>query len=406
MGHLAREVDKVLGHGVPLLGKHPVEHLTLLGVTEDGGLVLLVEVLVRLKVGGHLGPVGDGRVVVDDVVVLVPDVVAAVENGDRVDVLVGGIIRVDPGVPHVADAGKEEVGLAVGKEQVEERERPVPAPGEGHKAVEEGHAVKLLEGECVLAALAEHENRRDAHPVEGEAGHVDKEAVKVGAIEVQVGVDIVDVVVPAVVDLVVADAVRVGNLAVDRAGDPLHPPPVEDLQGTLPHSEVVVALLVNEHVQMRKEAEAGPNAQKVVHQEGRDFKAVRRVARIRPVEPVDGPGAEEENPGDVRVVAGIAQEGLAGRNRKGADEVGEALEKRDGIVDSLHEEPGAVCSDNEDGHGGANEEHLQHANGRPDGVGDKKPRKGMPLGSILVLDKAARRLALLCHRSHAACAQC
>lgn len=373
---LAVEVDEVLGEGVPLGGEDPVDEKAFLAVAEDGGgalAVLLFGFLVEL-VG--LGPVDEGGVVVDDVVVFVPDVVLAVEDGDGVDVLVGGVLGLDEGVPEVAHGAEEGDGLAHGVDEVGEDEEQAGVAGDDAHAEEPpGLAEEDLGGEAVFCALEEEGEARDAGPVEEEAGEPEDVVGEDGAVQVDVGVDVIGVVVPAMVDLVVAGGVGAGHGAVEEA-DPHGVDAVEGGEGTLEEALVGVALLVDEDLVVGEEAVAGAEAEKVVDDHGRELEAVGHVALVGDVGEDGEDEGLEDGPGEEGVVAGIDHDDL-GEGMRGAVDTVAGLRVELGADGRAHEVADHLAGDGgeEDerdaGHG--DEEERDAAHGEPGGVGEEAP---------------------------------
>jgi hypothetical protein len=311
----------VIGKLLPLTAEHPVEHFTFFGVFEDGGALFLVHVHVLLVVVRDLAPVGLWRVVVYHVVVLVPDVVKAVENGNRVDVLVGGVLRVHPRMPQIAviikdicvrekrtrykctppsremvryeetrrasahaqigycggglchikierehtgkqrvwmgerereqtelkqgslpNTTKEDHALEVREQPVHQAEGRVQVVEQRRQAIVDGHALEHLSGETPLPALHEQNQRSDTSPVGSETRQVDEEGAELCSVQIQVGVHIFEVVVPAMVDLVVGDTIRVRHLAVELAHPELDHV-VEHTPRSMEQTMMIVSLL-------------------------------------------------------------------------------------------------------------------------------------------------------------------
>mmetsp|Transcript_2885 Transcript_2885/g.6650 ORF Transcript_2885/g.6650 Transcript_2885/m.6650 type:complete len:582 (-) Transcript_2885:27-1772(-) len=330
VGEGVLHVDEEVGHLVPLLPEHPGEEHPLLAVGEDGGPALDVVGLVPVEGVGHLGPVDEGLVVVDHVVILVPDVIVAAEDGHGVDVLVGRVGLLREGVPHVGDAAEEGDGLDVGVEPVgPEEEGAALVPDEGGEAVVVQHAVEHHFEEAVLLALPEEEDGAEAGPVGDEAGEPQDEAGDAeGAVDVHVGVDVAGIVVPAVVDLVVGGAVGVGDGPVEGADeggvDVVGEGPAEGFgerdalaggeEGPGVAVEAVlggVALDVGEALVMREEAIPGTQAHQMVQQEGGDLEAVRLVAVEGPVEQQRDAEQAVGHPRQVRRISRVEEDAPA-----------------------------------------------------------------------------------------------
>mmetsp|Transcript_63579 Transcript_63579/g.197307 ORF Transcript_63579/g.197307 Transcript_63579/m.197307 type:complete len:282 (-) Transcript_63579:270-1115(-) len=248
--------------------------------------------------------------VVHDVVVLVPDVVVAVEDGHGVHVLVAWVRLLYESVPDVGDGAEEEVGLHMGVDPVEQAEGGAPGPQQGRDAVVDRHAAQELAHEAPLLALDEQRCWADADPVEGEAGNVHEERAKPGAVHVQVCVHVINVVVPAVVDLHVRDGVVHGNNPVERR-DPPFDDAVHVTQGPLEEPPMVVACLMNERMCVGEELETRAKAQDVVDEEGGELEAVQIVAPHGPEEQSRGDDAQKGDPRDVRVIPGVLHQQAA-----------------------------------------------------------------------------------------------
>mmetsp|Transcript_24236 Transcript_24236/g.42913 ORF Transcript_24236/g.42913 Transcript_24236/m.42913 type:complete len:355 (-) Transcript_24236:469-1533(-) len=109
MTELSRQIYELLRHLVVLGQNDEEKHLEGVGVSKHSGDVLLVlsllEVLVvQLRV---LGPVCARVLMVHDVVVLIQDINRPVEDRDRADVFVFGIIGVEECVPAPLDASQQ-----------------------------------------------------------------------------------------------------------------------------------------------------------------------------------------------------------------------------------------------------------------------------------------------------------
>lgn len=375
----AVEVNEVFSECVPLVAEDPGDELTLFAVTEDGGgafTVLFFGLLVEVL---GFGPVDEGGVVVDDVVVFVPDVVLSVEDGDGVDVLVCWVFGLDEGVPQVAHGSEEGDGFAHGVDEVGDAEEEAGLlDDEGHTQGPPNLAEEDFGGEAVFRALEEEGEAGDACPVQQEAGEPEDVVGEVGAVEIDVAVNIVGVVVPAVVDLVVSGGVGSGHGTVEISA-PHGVEAVDDGPWSLEEALVVVAFLVDENLVVSKEAEAGSEADEVVEEHGGELEAGNEVALVGEVGTEGNDGALEDGPWEVRVVAGIDHDDLGGLAGESVDEVaGLSVE----LAASLGAHAGADdftgdCggeNENHAGDGDANE--TDQAHGEPSAVGEEAPGEG------------------------------
>mmetsp|Transcript_61332 Transcript_61332/g.179881 ORF Transcript_61332/g.179881 Transcript_61332/m.179881 type:complete len:626 (-) Transcript_61332:92-1969(-) len=322
VAELAVQVHEVLGHGVPVALEHPLQELPLFGVPEDGGRHRGVLVAVPLEVRRGVAPVRVGRVVVDHVVVLVPHVVVAIQDGHGIHILVARVVDLHEGVPHVGDAAEDHACLDVGEDPVDEAEGGVPPEEQRRHAVVRDLAREQLLQEEPLLPLHEERDRAEPRPVEREAGRVEEEGERVRAVQVQVRVHVVDVVVPPVVDLHVRHVVVPGDHPIERADPPLVGA-VQALERALEEAPVGVPLLVHEGVDVREKLHARAHAADVVDAEGGELQAVLRMLSHGPEEKARDAGAQEEHPRDVGVVARVEQHEAPERPRHAPHHLGD-----------------------------------------------------------------------------------
>mmetsp|Transcript_86178 Transcript_86178/g.266855 ORF Transcript_86178/g.266855 Transcript_86178/m.266855 type:complete len:484 (-) Transcript_86178:26-1477(-) len=322
--------------------------------------------------------------VVHNVIVLVPDVVVPIQDGHRVHVLIARIGLLHKGVPQVGDGAEQDTGLHVRIHPVDDAEDGVPAEQRQGGAVVRRHAEKQLLQQAPLLALHQEGQRAQAGPVQGEAGRVDEERAEHRAVEVQVGVHVVDVVVPSVVDLHVRNAVAVRHHPVERRDPPLHDA-VEALKGPAEEALVVVPRLVDQGVRVAEELEARAAAQDVVDGERGELQAVDAVPPHGPEEERGREGAEEEHPGDVGVVPRVLQQRAAQGARDAPHELrdpgaqrGEAGMLPDGLQRE-HRGHGHAYGDRRDRR---DEEDLQETPQPRHGVRQPVPREGLPAQGV------------------------
>mmetsp|Transcript_75053 Transcript_75053/g.169925 ORF Transcript_75053/g.169925 Transcript_75053/m.169925 type:complete len:363 (+) Transcript_75053:232-1320(+) len=296
--HGAVQVHKVFCHSLEVFGKHHLQEHPFLGVAENSGVALGVVVNVFLVGLGHVAPVDVGLVVMDHVVVLIPNVVVPFQDGERVDVLVVWVGLLHKSMPEVGDGAQESYRLSVRVQPVEEAERSVPLPEHESNAVVVDHAVDLLRKEVPLLALRKQHHAADASPVQHEPWHVDEEGAGQRAVQVQVRVQVTDIVVPAVVDLHVSNGEAVGHHPVEGGAPPLDKG-IEDLERCLEEALVIMTSLVDEGVGMAKKLEARANAQDVVKGQRGELQAELVVTPHGPGENTGRVEAEDRHPWNV-----------------------------------------------------------------------------------------------------------
>mmetsp|Transcript_66844 Transcript_66844/g.195458 ORF Transcript_66844/g.195458 Transcript_66844/m.195458 type:complete len:222 (-) Transcript_66844:838-1503(-) len=208
-------------------------------------------------------PVTVRRVVVHHVVVLVPDIVVPLKDGHGVHVLVAGIRLLHEGVPKVGDGTQKHTGLHVRVYPVDDAEDRIPEEQGQRNTVIHHHADDQLPEQGPLLSFPKEGDGAQSSPVQSEARRVDEEGAEHSAVEVQIGVHVVDVVVPPVVDLHVGDAVVVWHHPVEWRDPPLDHT-VEALKWSTEEALVVVSRLVNNGVGMCEELEAWADTQDVV----------------------------------------------------------------------------------------------------------------------------------------------
>mmetsp|Transcript_149035 Transcript_149035/g.361886 ORF Transcript_149035/g.361886 Transcript_149035/m.361886 type:complete len:222 (-) Transcript_149035:859-1524(-) len=208
-------------------------------------------------------PVTVRRVVVHHVVVLIPDVVMPLKDGDGVHILVAWIRLLHKSVPEVGDGAKQHTGLHMRVDPISNTEDRVPDEEGQRGTVVHHHAHDQLPQQGPLLPLPKEGYGAQASPVKSKARRVDEEGAEHSAVEVQIGVHVVDVVVPPVVDLHVGDAVVVWHHPVEWRDPPLDHT-VEALKWSTEEALVVVSRLVNNGVGMCEELEAWADTQDVV----------------------------------------------------------------------------------------------------------------------------------------------
>mmetsp|Transcript_1480 Transcript_1480/g.4031 ORF Transcript_1480/g.4031 Transcript_1480/m.4031 type:complete len:261 (-) Transcript_1480:833-1615(-) len=254
-----------------------------------------------LEVRRRISPVAVGCMVVDDMVILVPDVVVPLQDGNGVHVLVARVRLLHEGVPEVGNGTEQHASLHVGIDPIGQAEEWTPAPDEHGDAVISRHALEQLPQQSPLPTLCEQGCRAQAGPIECEARRVNQEGAQHRAIQVQVRVHIIDVVVPPVVDLHVGDAVVVGHHAVEGRDPPLDYA-IEALETASEKTLVVVPSLVDNGVRVGEELEAWANAEDVVDGKRGELQAVRGMPPERPEEKRRREETKDEQPRQVGVV--------------------------------------------------------------------------------------------------------
>lgn len=205
LGHLAGEVDVVLGQLVPQAQQDEDRQLHDGDGAEDRSLVLLVLLDLRLLVRGEVAVVDGGGVVVRHVVVLAENVLLAVDDGrcvHHLDVL-AFLVVLQEAVEADVDEG-EEVGHAEHRLQVEpEQERDRASQRQQRDA--EGHvrddAVRQEIGLLAHAVDAEVLDRGVADHVQQDAVHVEHEVPEAGAVKVPEVEGVADPSIHPMVDL-------------------------------------------------------------------------------------------------------------------------------------------------------------------------------------------------------------
>lgn len=170
--------------------------------------------------------------VVLDVEVLAVEGIVAVDDSDRLDVLVVDVVRVDKRVPRVVDSSEVVGGLQGRDPEVHDREERVnkgrercehavlrnnPRQLEIVVAVVPGKILARAKPDPLSKVLADCE----PHPELPEIAHVPDERAGLGAVEVERRRGIAVVVALAVVDLNVPDAVVLRRVAVEERQPPL-----------------------------------------------------------------------------------------------------------------------------------------------------------------------------------------
>mmetsp|Transcript_92899 Transcript_92899/g.268249 ORF Transcript_92899/g.268249 Transcript_92899/m.268249 type:complete len:297 (-) Transcript_92899:810-1700(-) len=262
--------------------------------------------------------------VVHHVEVLVPHIVVTVQDSDGIDILIAGVGLLDEGVPQVGDGAQQNASLHVREEPVHDAEHGVPKEQHEREAVIRDHSIEQLRDQRELPALDEQGQRAQSHPVKREPGHIQEERQRVRALQVQVGVHVVHVVVPTVVDLHVRDIVVPGHDAVEWPDPPLAEA-VQNPEGALEEAPVGMPLLVCQGVDMREDLQARADAHQMVDGERRELQPVLGVAIQRPKEEDRRQDPSDGHPRQVGVVAGVAHGEAGERPRDGAHELRDAL---------------------------------------------------------------------------------
>mmetsp|Transcript_26103 Transcript_26103/g.55479 ORF Transcript_26103/g.55479 Transcript_26103/m.55479 type:complete len:459 (-) Transcript_26103:215-1591(-) len=369
------------GHRIPILLEHPLEQHTLLCVVENGGVHSGIEVPILLKVSGHLCPVRIGGVVVHNVVVLVPHVVVAIDDGNGVDILIAGIGLLHEGVPQVGDGAQQDAGLHVGEEPIHHCEDWVPPKEQQGDTVVGSHSEQQLLDEPPFLSLDEQRKGAESSPIKGKPGDVQKEGQGVGSVQVQVGVDIVDIVVPTMVDLHVGDVVVPGHDTVEGANPPFHSA-IQDLEDAFEEATVGMPFLVGKGVNVCEELKTWAHSNQVVDAHSRKFKTVVGMALEGPEEEARCDSAQPDHPRQVGMVAGVAKHELAKRSRDAAHQLwhdqSQFLQPRLApfSLQQLHQGNGNHDLNTEDR---GDEQNLDETPRKGHGVGQILPREWPPI---------------------------
>mmetsp|Transcript_150024 Transcript_150024/g.482158 ORF Transcript_150024/g.482158 Transcript_150024/m.482158 type:complete len:452 (-) Transcript_150024:535-1890(-) len=371
----------MLGHHVPIPLEHPLQQLALLAVAEDGGSHRGVLLTVLLEVRGGVAPVRVRGMVVHHVVVLVPHVVVAIQDRHRVHVLVTGVRLLDEGMPQVGDGAKQDAALHVREDPVDQSEHRVPPQQQQRDAIVGTHAQRQLLNERPLLALDEQGQRAQAGPIQSKPGHVQEERKRVRAVQVQIRVDVVDIVVPAVMDLHMRDPVVPRHDTVEGPNPPFRNA-IEDLEDAAKEPTMGMPLLMSQRVDVREELQARAHTEQVVDAQCGKLQAVVGVPLERPEEERGGEDPEEEHPGQIRVVPGVPQHEAAQRPRDRAHELRQSLAQPGAALLAplgLQQFHGRDGRDDLDGHDWCYEEHFQNTPREGNRVGKVDPRERPPV---------------------------
>merc|ERR1712000_552609 len=110
------------------------------------------------------------EMMVNNMIILIEDIVVAIQDGYGVHVLICGVFGIDKGVPEIGDGTEETNRLQVRIDHIGEAEGHTALHGNKYcKAIEEEHAEQHPRCKAVLTPLQEEDDGGHTCPVQEEA---------------------------------------------------------------------------------------------------------------------------------------------------------------------------------------------------------------------------------------------
>mmetsp|Transcript_21284 Transcript_21284/g.31677 ORF Transcript_21284/g.31677 Transcript_21284/m.31677 type:complete len:224 (-) Transcript_21284:537-1208(-) len=200
----------------------------------------------------------------NDMVVFIPNIIMTIDNSHRAHIWVVRVFWVNPTMPHVRNTCKEDGCFEKWKNKIGQCKFPIKEKQQCHDGIVVEHASSHFSCKFVLFVKQKVNEWRNTTPICKETRYVDHEREELGAIQIEIGMYIVQAVVVAVVNLVVRNAIRVGHLTKKLTHPPLRWPEIKHFVGSFKKTTRVMSFTMDEHVQMSKKPKSRSNSEKVV----------------------------------------------------------------------------------------------------------------------------------------------